>query len=265
MNQCPTILGIVNITRDSFSDGGRCLEKDAAVAQSDALMTQGADAIDLGAAASNPDAESVPPELEIARLHPVVEHLRASGTPISIDSFATPTQRWALEQSVDYLNDIHGFADSAFYDELASASCKLIVMHSVQAAGAATRVRSDPDTIYDRITRFFEARLTCLLDAGVARSRLILDPGMGFFLGERPEVSMRVLHALPDLRKHFELPLLISVSRKSFLGALTGAPVAERGVATLVAELYALKQGASYIRTHDARLRQFLAGSLADR
>ena len=260
MLESPKILGILNVTRDSFSDGGAYLDPDAAIVRADELATGGADAIDVGAAASNPDAESVSSELEVARLGPVVSHLQARGVRVSIDSFSTETQRWALGRSVDFLNDIQGFSDPSFYPELADARCKLIVMHSVQASGAATRVASDVDTIRDRILDFFETRLRSLRDAGVSDSRLILDPGMGFFLGNRPEVSMTVLQWLPDLRKHFDLPVLISVSRKSFLGALTGAPVQDRGAARAMTELYAAKQGADYIRTHDP---QALTGALS--
>lgn len=253
MSESPKILGILNVTRDSFSDGGAYLDSDLAIRRADELASDGADVIDIGAAASNPDAESVPFEVEVARLDPVVSHLQARGVRVSIDSFSTETQRWALSRSVDFLNDIQGFSDPSFYPELADARCKLIVMHSVQASGAATRVASDADTIRDRILEFFETRLRSLRDAGVSNSRLILDPGMGFFLGDSPEVSMTVLQWLPDLRKHFELPVLISVSRKSFLGALTGAPVDARGSATLTTELKAAEQGVDYIRTHDVR------------
>ncbi|HEY5339277.1 MAG TPA: dihydropteroate synthase, partial [Rhizomicrobium sp.] len=128
------ILGIVNITEDSFSDGGKYLSADAALAHARTLAKD-ADILDLGAASSNPDAKAVAPDIEIARLASVVAALKESGVAISVDTFATPVQRWALAQNVDYLNDIQGFADEALYPELAASRAKLIVMHSVQGRG----------------------------------------------------------------------------------------------------------------------------------
>lgn len=244
------ILGILNITTDSFTDGGKYLEPHAALAHADRLLAEGADILDIGAASSHPDASPVSPQTEIARLAAVVPALHDVGASLSIDSFSTPVQRWALAQGVDYLNDIHGFADPALYPDLAAAGTQLIVMHMVQTEGAATgkAIRADvpPDAIFARILGFFEQRLAVLVAAGIARERLILDPGMGFFLGTNPETSLTVLGRLPELADAFGLPLLVSVSRKSFLRALPGTPEE----ASLAAEMFAVRQGASYIRTH---------------
>jgi dihydropteroate synthase type 2 len=244
--------GIVNITEDSFSDGGRYLLAEAAIAHAREL-SRDADVIDLGAASSNPDAKSVPPDVEIARLAPVVEALRKDGRSLSIDSYVPQVQRWALAQGADYLNDIQGFPDEALYRELAVSSAKLIVMHSVQERGKATRVDVPPSEILDRVRRFFDARLAALTKAGIARDRLILDPGMGFFLGSDPETSFTVLRALAELRREFALPVLISVSRKSFLRRAAGVEAADAGPASLAAELFAALKGADFIRTHDPR------------
>ena len=240
------ILGILNITSDSFSDGGKYLAPEAALAHADRLLADGADILDIGAASSHPDAGPVSPETEIARLAAVVPALHDLGASLSIDSFSSPVQRWALEQGVDYLNDIHGFADPALYPDLAAANAKLIVMHMVQERGIATRTDIPPDEIFDRILVFFEKRLAALTAAGVAPERLILDPGMGFFLSSNPQASLTVLGQLPELADAFGLPLLVSVSRKSFLKALPGT--AEE--AGLAAEMFAIRQGAAYIRTH---------------
>jgi dihydropteroate synthase type 2 len=244
------ILGILNITADSFSDGGKYLAPDAALAHAASLMDDGADILDIGAASSNPDAVAVAPEVEIARLQSVIPLLKEKGVPLSIDSFATGVQRWALAQGVDYLNDIHGFSDPDFYPELASSAARLIVMHMVQEKGVAVRTDVPPEEILGRVTRFFDARIAALEKAGVARDRLILDPGMGQFVGRDPENSLILLRRLPDLRARYDLPLLISVSRKGFLRKLTGQPVERAGAATLAAELFADAQGADYIRTH---------------
>lgn len=245
------ILGIVNITADSFSDGGRYLAPEAALGHARKLVTDGASALDLGAAASNPKAEAVAPEEEIARLAPVVAALKEDSVPLSIDSFSPAVQRWAMEQGVAYLNDIHGFGDPALYPALADNDAKLIVMHAVQSEGIATVVDVPPETIFRRIVTFFTARIDALSRAGVDRSRLILDPGMGMFLGRKAEASYEVLARIPELKTALGLPLLISVSRKSFLRATTGRAISEAGAATLAAEIFAVVQGADYIRTHD--------------
>lgn len=245
------ILGILNITTDSFSDGGKYLAPQDALAHAQALADAGADIIDIGAASSNPDAGVVPPELEIARLAAVVPALKAKGLSLSIDSFAPEVQRWALGQGVDYLNDIHGFPDAALYPVLAASSARLIVMHAIQAHGPATREDVPPDRIMDRITAFFDARLAALESAGIARDRLILDPGMGFFLGTNPQTSMTVLERLPELKDRYGLPLLVSVSRKSFLRALVDNDETWLDSMTAATETMAVRQGgAVYIRTH---------------
>ena len=253
---CPTdpltmkILGILNITTDSFSDGGKYLAADAALGHAASLMEDGADILDIGAASSNPDAKAVAPQVEIARLQSVIPVLKERGFSLSVDSFATDVQRWALTQGVDYLNDIHGFADPDFYPELASSSARLIVMHMVQEHGVAVRTEVPSGEIFERVVRFFDARVTALEKAGIARDRLILDPGMGQFVGSDPENSLILLRRLPELRARYELPLLVSVSRKGFLRKLADQPVEHAGAATLAAELFAQAQGAGYIRTH---------------
>jgi dihydropteroate synthase type 2 len=245
------ILGILNITEDSFSDGGRYLEPDAAIARARFLASDGADIIDLGAASSNPDSKDVSADVEIARLAPVVRALHAANVAVSVDSFSPDVQRWALAQNVAYLNDVQGFRHPELYDALAALPSKLIVMHAVQEGARAERIAIDPATNLDRILDFFSRRLEALERAGIARDRLILDPGMGVFLGTRVEASYRILRELPALKAAFSLPVLVSVSRKSFLRKLTGRGPQEAGAATLAAELFAAAKGADYIRTHD--------------
>lgn len=247
----PALLGILNITRDSFSDGGRFLAPDAAVAQARALHRAGAAMIDLGPASTHPDAEPVTPDEEIRRLAPVVAALRADAIPVSVDTYHAQTQRWAIDAGVDAINDIQGFPDPALYAALAASSCSLIVMHSIQRRGKATRADVDADTIFDQITAFFDDRLGALEGAGVARQRVVVDPGMGFFLGQDPECSLTVLRRLPELRVRYRVPVLVSVSRKSFLRRLTGCSLEEVGPPTLAAELFSAAQGVDWIRTHD--------------
>lgn len=246
------VIGIVNITEDSFSDGGRYLSPADAIGHARRLRADGADVIELGAAASHPDSRPVSAAEEQRRLAPVLEQLITDGIPVSVDSFEPATQRFAIRQGVAYLNDIHGFPDPGLYPALADAPCRLVVMHSVQPTGRATRVITDPETIMDRITRFFTTRLVALDAAGVSPERLILDPGLGYFLGTNPGSSLAALAGIRDLRARFGLPVMVCPSRKSFLRTLTGREdVARAGPASLAAEVFAVWRGADYIRTHD--------------
>jgi dihydropteroate synthase type 2 len=248
----PTLFGILNITGDSFSDGGAFLDPAAALAQARRLYEGGADVIDLGAAASNIAAQPVPADEEIRRLDAAISALGEAGIPVSIDSFAPEVQRFALSRGVAYLNDIHGFAEPALYPALAAADCRLVVMHAVSARGRAETVDLTAEAAMRHIDEFFAARLAVLEAAGIARDRLIVDPGMGFFLSSVAEASLRVLARIAGLKRRFGLPVMVSVSRKSFLGSVSGrSNPAERGAATLAAELFAAMEGVDYIRTHD--------------
>ena len=248
----PRVVGIVNITEDSFSDGGRYLAPAEAVSHARRLHADGADIIELGAAASHPDSKSVTPAEEQQRLAPVLDRLLADGMTVSVDTYRPATQLFALSRGASYLNDIQGFPDPAVQAELARSACQLIVMHSVQRAGPATRMVTDSETVMSGIGRFFETRLAALQAAGISRNRLILDPGLGYFLGSIPGPSLAVLADIRGLRERFGLPVLVCPSRKSFLRTLTGrADAASVGPASLAAEIFAAGQGADYIRTHD--------------
>ncbi len=250
----PQIMGILNITEDSFSDGGCYLELEKAFKKAEQLIDDGAAIIDIGAASSNPETKPVLPEMEIDRLNPVIERLLSRNIPVSIDTFNPIVQQYAIQKRVQYLNDIQGFPDPEIYPELAESNCKLIVMHSVQRLGPATVVETKPEKVFAGMIEFFEKRLKALQDAGISLERIILDPGMGFFLGANPESSTFVVKHIGTLREHFHLPLLVGVSRKSFLSAIVGgrAPL-ERGAATLASEIYLCEMGVEYIRTHDVR------------
>jgi dihydropteroate synthase type 2 len=250
-----TIFGILNVTRDSFSDGGRYLDADRAIEHARTLIADGADVIDVGAASSHPEAEPVSPEEEVRRLEPVVSALVNAGIPVSIDSWQTPVQHWAIGAGAAWLNDIRGFADPDLYGELASSDVKLVVMHSVSQGPRATREATEPERVFAGICSFFDRRVAELTGAGIARERLILDPGMGLFLGADPAPSVLVLQRLGELRERYRLPLLISVSRKSFVSRLAaGRPLDRRDAASLAAELFAVERGATLIRTHEPRL-----------
>lgn len=249
----PAIVGVVNVTEDSFSDGGRYLEPRRALEHALGLAASGADIVELGAASSNPDAKPVPPEDEISRLQPLLDDLAARGITISVDSFQTETHHYCARRGdVAIINDVQGFPESESYSDLARGSCKLVVMHSVAGRARPARAPADSQPVIAGMYRFFDTRLRALESAGIARSRLILDPGMGYFLASNPEPSLVALREIPKLKASLGLPVMVSVSRKSFIGTLTGRAVHERGAGSLAAELFAALQGVDYIRTHDA-------------
>lgn len=241
------------MTEDSFSDGGVYLEPFKAITHALALHAAGANFIDVGAVASNPKAKLLTPQLEIERLSKVLPELKAQKIKISVDSFQTETQRYALKEKADLLNDIHGFSDPSFYPELAASQCSLILMHCTQPSGIAKNTSNPTKNILPQIEDFFFERVQTLEQNGISRSRIILDPGMGFFLGAEPRHSIEVLQNIRSLKNTFSLPILISVSKKSFLRVLSKRETNNVTSATLAAELFAALQGVDYIRTHDVQ------------
>ncbi|MBU0640861.1 MAG: dihydropteroate synthase [Planctomycetes bacterium] len=276
------IIGILNLTRDSFSDGGHYLAADAASAHARRLLADGADVIDLGAESSHPDAEDVSDAEQITRLTPVLESLQAwqSDAPggatfhISVDTYRPAVMRQALGLGADIINDITALRDPEAVALLRESAARVILMFSRAPSARARRAAAgvdprDTGTIDEPIA-FFERRIADLAAAGIAPQRLILDPGMGFFLSTRPEPSLAVLRGLKHLAA-LGLPICVSTSRKSFIGAVLGTPavprpVGERAAGTLATELWAIQHGAAYIRTHDVRaLRDALTMTAAIR
>lgn len=263
----PKIVGILNITADSFSDGGRYLDPDRAIDHARCLVLGGANIVELGAASSHPDASQVTASEEIARLAPVIEALAAEGIELAVDTTKQEVQRFALEKGVGMLNDIRGFPDPELHKDLASYSCRLVVMHSVDRDHFAKRRPTEPSAVFHSACAFFRARLDQLNSAGITRERIILDPGMGYFLGSNPQTSLAMLGRLAELRCLFGCSVFVSVSRKSFLRNLQGTGECDIASRTLAAELFAASEGAEYIRTHDAGpLHQALLtlGAIAD-
>jgi dihydropteroate synthase len=248
------IFGIVNLTRDSFSDGGRWLDADAAIAHALQLAADGADVLDLGAESTHPDAEAVPAAEEIRRLRPVAAALRRAGCAISVDTCKPEVMAAMVADGVQWLNDVRGFRSPAAMAVVraAPADVRFVAMCARSDGPRADRADHDPATVVADVRAFFAERTAAFAAAGIARDRLVLDPGMGFFLGRDPANSLRVLRHVAALEREYG-PLLVSVSRKSFLGAVTGAAVAARGPATLAAELWAARAGVPWVRTHDVR------------
>ena len=247
------LVGILNLTRDSFSDGGSYPDPAAAVERALALADAGASWIDVGAESTHPDAEEVSEAEELRRLTPVLEPLLAAGLSISVDTWKPGVMSRVLELGVQAINDVRALRSPGAVEAVRDSDARLVVMHSTSSGARAERdaalAAGDP---VERIVAFFRRRLAELEAGGVAPERVILDPGMGLFLSPDPAVSTTVLAGLERLRS-LGRPLYVCTSRKSFLGQLTGAPVDARGPATLASELWAWRAGVDYIRTHDVR------------
>ena len=255
------IFGIVNITRDSFSDGGRWLEPAAAIAHAERLLAAGADVLDLGAESTHPDAEFVAADDELRRLVPVVDALLARAATVSIDSRQPPVMAALLARGVHWWNDIAGFQSPAAMAVAAAAPphVRFVAMFQRGGAGKAARAELGAEGVVEAFAAFAAERIAAFAAAGIARERLVLDPGMGFFLARAAAPSLRVLHHLGALQQRWG-PLLVSVSRKSFVGEVTGQPLGERGPGSLAAELAAVRAGVAFVRTHDvAALRAGVA------
>ena len=244
------ILGILNITEDSFSDGGLFLTPERALKHATSLFAKGADVIDIGPASSHPDSKAVSPSDQIERLRPILSSF-PNLKQVSIDSTSVEVQNFALDIGVGYLNDIRGFPDPNFYPRLAESKTKLIVMHSISQTEIAKRMHVPSDQIVRRVLEFFDQRINQLLESKISSERLILDPGMGYFLGTDPMTSVEMLRGINEVKKRFALPVLVSVSRKSFLQNLIQKDANATESATLAAELYCFEKGVEYIRTHD--------------
>jgi dihydropteroate synthase type 2 len=249
----PEIVGIVNLTADSFSDGGRFLDPSAAIAHGERLLADGAAWLDLGAESSNPEGQPVPAEVELGRLSPVLAHFVRHGARVSIDTHKPAVMRAVLDLGAAMINDITALEDPEAARVLAGSTVPAVIMFARNRGARAERAERPHRGLIAEITAFFADRLRVLAERGIDRERLILDPGMGFFLGGNPEPSLFVLGHLPALVA-LGRPLYVSTSRKSFIGHLVGGrPPAERLPGTLATELWALTHGAAYVRTHDVR------------
>jgi dihydropteroate synthase type 2 len=241
----------VNITRDSFSDGGLFLNPKDAIHHGRELMAAGAHGLDLGAESTHPDSEDVDSAEELRRLVPVIRQLSDDGIPLSVDTWKAEVMAEVLPLGVRWINDVHGFRDPRSIAAVRGSSAELIVMHSRSSSHRAARGAPTTErTALESVRDFFRNRPQELQSAGIDPGRLILDPGMGFFLGPGPEDSISVLGALPELRSYGHR-VLISVSRKSFIGKMIGKPTAKNSYGTLSAELFAARSQADLIRTHD--------------
>ncbi len=237
-------MGVLNVTPDSFSDGGRFLTAGAAIEQARRLVDQGADIVDVGAESTRPYGGAVPvtADEEMQRLRPVLQAVVGLGVPVSIDTMKAQVAEWALAQGVAILNDVWGLQRDPDMAPLAAGhGVPVVVMHNRTAADPATDIMAD-------IEAFFARSLAIADQAGIDRGQIALDPGIGF--GKTPEQSIEVLAKLDRLHA-FGLPLLVGASRKRFIDSVSPASPDRRLGGSIAAHVLAVLQGASIVRAHD--------------
>ncbi|HEX2633980.1 MAG TPA: dihydropteroate synthase [Bradyrhizobium sp.] len=240
----PAVMGILNLTPDSFSDGGQFMAPERALAQAHRMIADGADIIDIGAESTRPygAAEPVSMDEELKRLQPVLPEVVSLGVPVSIDSMKSAVVAWALDAGAFMANDVWGLQrDSEMAKLLAARRSPVIVMHNRE------RIDGEID-IMQEIVAFFRRSLQIATDAGIAPGDIVLDPGIGF--GKTPEQSMTALARLDELRE-FGLPLLVGASRKRFINSVSASEPHQRLGGSIAAHLVAAQRGARIIRTHD--------------
>ena len=238
------VMGVVNVTPDSFSDGGRFLDPQAAIAQARRLAAEGADILDIGAESTRPygDAVRVSVDEERARLEPVLTEVMALGCPVSVDTMKAPIAAWAVDLGAAIVNDVWGLQrDPDMARVVAERGVPVIIMHNRDAADPAIDIVAD-------VMSFFEHSLDIAARAGIARERIVLDPGIGF--GKTPQQSITCIARLAAFRK-FGLPLLIGASRKRFIHTITPSEPMERLGGSIAAHLLAIENGAAIVRVHD--------------
>jgi dihydropteroate synthase len=251
-------MGVINVTPDSFSDGGRFFEHRDALAQAQALVAAGADLLDIGGESTRPYADPVPLEEELRRVVPLIEAVRATtDTPISIDTYKSQVARAALNAGAGLINDISALRfDPAMAPLVAEHRVPVVLMH-MQGTPRDMQLKPHYDDLLGEIKAFFKERLDFALSQGIPRDLLILDPGIGF--GKTFQHNLEILNHL-EAFLDLGCPLMIGASRKAFIGHLLNLPNGEvRDVGTLAAVAVAVQRGARIVRTHNvAYTRQFL-------
>jgi dihydropteroate synthase len=245
----PLVMGVVNVTPDSFSDGGKFLDAKAAVAHALRLADEGADILDIGGESSRPGALPVSPGEELDRIIPVLEGLKGIDKPLSVDTRRPEVMHAALGAGVSMINDIEALTAPGALETVAKTQCAVCLMHM---KGEPATMQQEPhyDDVLAEVRRFLDERAVACERAGIARERIVVDPGFGF--GKTVAHNLELLRRLPELGK-LGLAVAAGWSRKSTLGKLTGRPADERLAGSLAAALLALQGGATILRVHDVK------------
>ena len=240
-------MGVVNVTPDSFSDGGRFLETSSAVVHGSELAHQGADILDIGGESTRPGAQPVPVAQELDRILPVLEGLRALDRPLSVDTYKPLVMRAALAAGASMVNDINALQSEGALEVVRASDCGVCLVHK---QGDPQTMQQDPhyDDVVGEVREFLAQRVAACQAAGVSRDRVVIDPGFGF--GKRSVHNLELLRNLRSLAS-LEVPVLAGLSRKSTLGKITNQPVEQRAIASVTAALLAVQRGAAIVRVHD--------------
>ncbi|HVC12174.1 MAG TPA: dihydropteroate synthase [Burkholderiales bacterium] len=252
----PLIMGVLNVTPDSFSDGGRFLDREAALAQARRMAEDGAAIIDIGGESSRPGAHPVSESEELARVLPVLAALSDLPVPISVDTRRPRVMREALAAGASMINDIEALSAPGALETVAATGCAVCLMHK---RGEPATMQREPhyEDVVREVRDFLAQRIAAAQRAGIVRERLVADVGFGF--GKTGRHNLTLLRRLPEFRE-LGVPLLAGLSRKSTLGHITGRPVQDRLAASLAAALLAAQGGARILRVHDvAQTRDVLA------
>jgi len=244
----PLLMGIVNVTPDSFSDGGQHATTQAAIAHAHLLIQEGAQILDIGGESTRPGALAVSVEEELARVIPVIRALHGEGIALSVDTCKPEVMQAALEAGADMLNDVTGFRDPKARAIVAQhSSCGVCLMHM---QGEPRTMQANPyyDDVVAEVGQYLHHQAEQLLELGVQKNRITLDPGLGF--GKTVEQNYTLLRELNQLAT-FGYPVLLGVSRKSMIGAITGKPVDQRLTGSIAAALAGVARGADIVRVHD--------------
>jgi len=247
----PRVMAILNVTPDSFSDGGRFVTADAALARARIMVEEGADIIDIGGESTRPGAQAVSLQEELDRVIPIVRILSSElAVPISIDTSKAEVMVEAVNAGAGLINDVMGLRTPGALEAAARSSVPVCLMHMQGEPRTMQQAPVYQDVVAD-IERFFEERVAASVAAGIPRERLLLDPGFGF--GKTLEHNLSLLNHL-DRFSRLKLPLLVGISRKSMIGAvLDGAPVGQRLYGSLACAVMAVERGASIVRVHDVK------------
>jgi len=244
----PLVMGILNLTPDSFSDGGRYQSLEFAFEGAERMVGEGVDIIDIGGESTRPGSPSVPVQEELARVMPAIYALRELGRPLSIDTCKPEVMREALIAGADMINDINGFRAPGAIEAVRDSDCGLCVMH-MQGSPQDMQAHPDYADVVAEVIAFLQERVEALVAAGVARERITIDPGFGF--GKTVAHNVALFRAMGRMQGELGLPVLAGVSRKSMIGALTGRSVEARLAGSLAGAMAALAQGARIVRVHD--------------
>ena len=242
------VMGILNVTPDSFSDGGRFQSLEFAVTRAEEMIAEGVDMLDIGGESSRPGAAQVALVEELQRVMPVLYALRDLGKPLSVDTYKPEVMREAIIAGVDMINDINGFRAPGALEAVQASDCALCVMHM---QGTPQNMQQDPSyaDVVDEVIAFLRERVEVMTAAGIDRERICVDPGFGF--GKTVEHNYALMRNIGRMQRELGLPVLAGVSRKSMIGAVTGKPIERRLAGNLAGALAAVAQGARIVRVHE--------------